>query len=63
MDKGEQVRVRKDLAEGFEGFFTPAHAGEPVVDERDAQRPILPRRVAPLPWLPVNMGIARTLRV
>src|SRR5215211_1348851 len=37
MDQREQIGVRKNLAEHFEGLFAPAHAGEPVVDERDAQ--------------------------
>ena len=37
VDEGEQVRGREDLAEHLEGLFAPAHAGEPVVDERYTQ--------------------------
>ena len=44
MNQREQVRVREDLAEDFEGLFAPAHAGEPVVNERDAQHPIIARQ-------------------
>ncbi len=37
VDEGEQVRGGEHLAEDFEGLFAPAHAGEPVVNEGDAQ--------------------------
>ena len=38
MEQGEDVGVGKQSAQTFEDLLTPAHAGEPVVDERGPHR-------------------------
>ena len=37
MKQGEQRRVGEQLAEDLEAPLAASHAGEPVVDERDAR--------------------------
>ena len=46
VDEGVKGRVGEGLAEDFEAFFAASHAGEPVVDECDAETGKAARRTA-----------------
>src|SRR5262245_29983681 len=38
MHQRVEIRLREDLAEDLEALFAAAHAGQPVVDQRDPER-------------------------
>ena len=56
MDEREQISVGKDLTEHFEGFFAPAHPGQPVVNKGYTQHLILPRRCYTIGAWPTTKG-------